>query len=221
MQPTREINSNIFPRPYTFPGTYPKSFTIFGPLHNSIFKFKYQTFLNKKEKEKCTVQCWRPARTRPKTAREFSRADRVRCGPSFSLTRTLTGGTRPSGASPTSRHGSGELRLNAGELPTSAVRRASFPGPLRTCRPSLHSLSPILAPAATSMAGGRLGRAHTGRSKRVERKVSGVRASVAHRDFNEARISSEEARSDAGHGGVLAAALGRSCGRKRLGLELR
>ena len=97
MQTIREINSNIFPRLYTFSGTYPKSFTIFGPLHNSIFKFKYQTFLNKKEKEKCTVQCWRPARTRPKTARELSRAQRPL---PLSLTRSLTGGSRSSAPSP-------------------------------------------------------------------------------------------------------------------------
>ena len=79
MQTIREINSNIFPRLYTFSGTYPKSFTIFGPLHNSIFKFKYQTFLNKKEKEKghyATLAArWNPAQVGP---RVLSRADRAR-----------------------------------------------------------------------------------------------------------------------------------------------
>jgi len=59
----------------------------------------------------------------------------------------------------------------------------------------------------TGTADGRLGWAHTGRSRRVEREVNGVTASVAHRDFNEARISSGEARSEAGHGGVPTAAL--------------
>ena len=69
MQTIREINSNIFPRLYTFSGTYPKSFTIFGPLHNSIFKFKYQTFLNKKEKKvHCAVlaACSDPAQDGPR-----------------------------------------------------------------------------------------------------------------------------------------------------------
>ena len=96
-QTIKEIDSNIFPMLFILSGTYTKSFTIFGPLHNSIFKFKYQTFLNKKEKEKCTVQCWRPARTRPKTARELSRAQRPL---PLSLTRSLTGGSRPSAPSP-------------------------------------------------------------------------------------------------------------------------
>ena len=48
------------------------------------------------------------------------------------LTRPLTGGPRPSEASPSSRHHSGELKLIAGELSTSAVGRAGFPNSTRT-----------------------------------------------------------------------------------------
>jgi hypothetical protein len=57
------------------------------------------------------------------------------------------------------------------------------------------------------MADGRRGRANAGRLRRVEREVSGATAPEAHRDFNEARNSSEEARGEAGHGEVLPAAL--------------
>ena len=67
------------------------------------------------------------------------------------------------------------------------------------------------------MADGRRGRANAGRFRRVEREVSGATAPEAHRDFNEARNSSEEARGEAGHGDVLAVALGRSWGRNGSG----
>ena len=39
-QTIREINSNISPMLYIFSGTYTKSFTIFGSLHNLIHNFK-------------------------------------------------------------------------------------------------------------------------------------------------------------------------------------
>jgi hypothetical protein len=67
------------------------------------------------------------------------------------------------------------------------------------------------------MADGRRGRANAGRFRRVEREVSGATAPAAHRDFNEARNSSGEARGEAGHGDVLAVALGRSWGRNGSG----
>ena len=57
------------------------------------------------------------------------------------------------------------------------------------------------------MADGRLGRANAGHHERVERELSSAKASGAHHDFNRAKSSSGEARSDAGHGGVLAAVL--------------
>jgi len=59
----------------------------------------------------------------------------------------------------------------------------------------------------TGTADGRLGRANAGRYERVQRELNSAKASVAHRDFNRARSGSGEARSDADHGGVLAAAL--------------
>jgi hypothetical protein len=154
---------------YLFYGSYTKILIIFGSAQNLLFKFKHQAFLNKKEKEKvycaALAACLDSAQV---GSGALSRADCARCPPS--LTRTLTGGTRPSEASPTSRHGSGELKLIAGELPSSAVRRASFPGLSCTRRPRLHPLSPILAPVATSTAGGRLGRANAGQNERVERE---------------------------------------------------
>ena len=67
------------------------------------------------------------------------------------------------------------------------------------------------------MADGRRGRANAGRLRRVEREVRGATAPEAHRDFNEARNSSGEARDEAGHGDVLAVALGRSWGRNGSG----
>ena len=67
------------------------------------------------------------------------------------------------------------------------------------------------------MADGRRGRANAGRFRRVEREVSGATAPEAHRDFNEARNSSGEAQGEAGHGDVLAVALGRSWGRNGSG----
>ena len=57
------------------------------------------------------------------------------------------------------------------------------------------------------MADGRLGRANAGHHKRVERELSSAKASGAHHDFNRAKSSSGEGRSDAGHGSVFAAAL--------------
>jgi len=59
----------------------------------------------------------------------------------------------------------------------------------------------------TGTADSRLGRANAGHYERVERELSSAKASEAHHDFNRAKSSSGEARSDAGHGGVLAAAL--------------
>ena len=137
------------------------------------------------------------------------------------LTRSLTGRSRLSAPSSSLRRGFGELKHAIGELSASAVRRVSFPNLPRTHRHPLHPLSPILAPVATGTADGRLGRAHTGRSRRVEREVKGVTASVAHRDFNEARSSSGEARSEAGHGGGACGGTPAGVGEERLGLELR
>ena len=68
-------------------------------------------------------------------------------------------------------------------------------------------LSPTLAAPATDAADGHLGRANAGHPRREEREVNGVTASVAHRDFNEARSGSGEAWGEAGHGDELTAVL--------------
>jgi hypothetical protein len=57
------------------------------------------------------------------------------------------------------------------------------------------------------MADGRLGQANASHHERVEREKSSAKVAGAHHDFNRAKSSSGEGRSDAGHGGVLAAAL--------------
>ena len=59
---------------------------------------------------------------------------------------------------------------------------------------------------ATGAADGYLGRADAGHYDRVERELNSAKASVAHRDSNGARSGSGEAWSEAGHGGVSAAA---------------
>jgi hypothetical protein len=47
---------------YSFHRTYTKSFIIFGSVHDFLFKFKHQAFLNKKKKKK--THCGtRPARS--------------------------------------------------------------------------------------------------------------------------------------------------------------
>ena len=112
----------------------------------------------------------------------------------------------PSEASSSSRLHSGGLQLNAGELPASAARRASFPISSRTRRPPLHPLSSSLASATTGTADSRLGRANAGRPRRVERELSNAKAFGAHRDFNRARSGRGKARSEAGHGGASTAA---------------
>ena len=82
-----------------------------------------------------------------------------------------------------------------------------FSTPWRTSGPPDPSFSPSLAPMATGAADGRLGRANAGRYERVERELDGVKASVAHRDFNGARSGSGEARSRSGHGEAPTVAL--------------
>jgi hypothetical protein len=69
----------------------------------------------------------------------------------------------------------------------------------------------------TGTADGRLGRADAGHYERVERDLSSAKAPGAHRDFNRTRSDSGEALVDAGHGDVLAVALGRSWGRNGSG----
>ena len=51
-QTIKEIDSNIFLMLFILSGTYTKSFTIFGSLHNLSHNFKHQSKLHKKEKEK-------------------------------------------------------------------------------------------------------------------------------------------------------------------------
>ena len=118
------------------------------------------------KRKKRAVLRGRPTWSWPKPARALPAPSAI----SLSLTRSLTGGSRPSAPSSSLRRGFGELKHAVGELLASAVRRVSFPNPPRTHRHPLHPLSLFLAPVATGTADGRLGRANADRYERVERK---------------------------------------------------
>jgi hypothetical protein len=65
----------------TFYGSYTKILTIFGSIQNLLFEFKYQTLLNKKEKEKKLAT--RPARLASAHAGSSARSERMaRAAPS-------------------------------------------------------------------------------------------------------------------------------------------
>jgi len=97
---------------------------------------------------------------------------------------SLTGGTRPSDASPTSRHGSGKLRLIAGELPPSAIGQASTVNPLRISCGARTTRYPPQFPLLASTAVGGTNRASTGRHKQPQRQPLGAQGLEAHRDFD-------------------------------------
>jgi hypothetical protein len=158
--------STIFLVFYLFHGIYTKIFMIFGSAHDFLFKFKHQAFLNKKEKGKHTVLRWWPAWTRPKTARKLPAS---RAGIAL-LTRPLTGGSRPSDSPSTSRRGSGELKLIAGELPASAVGWASTFGLSRNPWDTRDSLYSPLTLLLASTADDGTNRASTCRHKWLERE---------------------------------------------------
>ena len=121
--------------------------------------------------------------------------------------RPLTGGPRPSDASSTSRRGSGELKLIAGELPASAVGWASIFGLSSNPWDTQDTPYSLLTLLLTSTADGDTTRASTCRHKQLQRQPPGVQGLAAHRDFNGARSGSGGARRGAGHGEAPTAAL--------------
>ena len=123
------------------------------------------------------------------------------------LARPLTGRPRPSDASPTSRHGSDELKLIAGELPATAVGRASISDLSLNPWDTQDTPYSILTSMLASMMDGGTNRASTGRHKQTQRQPLGAQGLAAHRDFNGARST---------HGGASA-----EIGEEWLGLELR
>ena len=155
------MNFSIFPMFYLFYGTYTKIFMIFGSAQDLLHKIKHMSKFCVKEKRKSSLFP-RPARLA--LAQTGPRASRAPRPLPLSLARSLTGGSVPSSSF---GRGFGELKHAVGELSASAVRCVSFPNLPRTRRHTLHPLSPILAPVATGTADGRLGQAHTGRSRRV------------------------------------------------------
>ena len=62
------MEPSIFPMFYSFHRAYTKTFTIFGSVHNFLHKFKHQSLLILKEKEKQHCCCGRPAHARPRPA---------------------------------------------------------------------------------------------------------------------------------------------------------
>jgi hypothetical protein len=86
---------------YSFYGSYTKLSMIFESTQDLLHKFKHSAFLNKKGKRKTHWSRGRPAWLRPKPARALGpRGLRALPPP---LTRTLTGGSRPSVPSSSSR----------------------------------------------------------------------------------------------------------------------
>ena len=99
------MNFSIFPMFFSFYGTYTKIFIIFGSIHNLLHKIKHNSKTAQKEKEKLlrseqpgNRHAGRPAYAQP------TQALRARGLP---LTRSLTGGSRPSVPSSSLRRGSG------------------------------------------------------------------------------------------------------------------
>jgi hypothetical protein len=62
----------------TFYGSYTKILMIFGSIQNLLFEFKYQTLLNKKEKEKKTSHAAGPLGLGPRWLERSLRADGAR-----------------------------------------------------------------------------------------------------------------------------------------------
>jgi hypothetical protein len=157
------------------------------------------------------------ARSACSRAAQTARVDTVHSGPSASRARALASsqGVADSGP-PLSASSSSSGRPNRRRDRAICAPSAScdslvvFSTPRRISGHPLHPLSPSLAPATTDTADGRLGRADAGHYERVERDLSSAKASGAHHDFNRARSGGGGALVDAGHGDVLAAALGRS-----------
>ena len=171
------MESSIFPVFYSFYRTYTKISIIFGSAHDLLYQIKHTLNFAQKEKGEVTVQ---------RAAQE--------------LAWSLTGGSRPSVPSSSSRHGSSELKHAIGELSAFAVGRASFPSTTRThCHP-FWMLSHPLTPTAVSMADSDLGHATAGCYKRKEHKPRGTQAPAAHRDFEELLCGVSEGWRRAGHG---------------------
>ena len=172
-------------------------------------KSNIKQILHKRKKKK-TLCHERPRNSARRPARSRSaHACAARAIPL--LARSLTGGSRPSDPSSSSRRSSGEPKHAVGELPASAVGRASFPSFTRTHWHPFRTLSHPLTPMAASMADSNLGHATAGCYKWIEHKPRGAQAPVAHRDFEELLSSVREGRRRAGHG---------KCSRQRFRPEL-
>jgi len=109
---------------------YTKIFIIFESIHNLICKIKYKAKIAQTEKRKS--HCAADGLESGPRAGPLPLGPRGHRARALPLTRPLTGRSRPSEASSSSRHRSGELRLRAGEPSASAVGRASFSNSTRT-----------------------------------------------------------------------------------------
>jgi len=152
----QKIESNIFPRFYSFYRTYTKIFIIFGSVHDFLYKIKHQAFLNQKKKDNNTLLL-RPARlasaqagprVQPALLPSLKVADgEVPPVSSFSLT---CGGSAATLAAVGGVSAHAKVRNGAASASRSYCHHPNM----------LYSLPSILA---TQMAGGRHSRSQTGR----------------------------------------------------------
>ena len=143
---------------------------IFESVYNLLHKIKHDTNFAQKEKGKKhyaasgpgTWPAGRPVLARPTRA--------LRALLPSSLCGSLTGGSRTSDLSSSSRRGSGEPKHAVGELPASAIRQASTLSPLRISCGARTTCYPPQSPLLASTADGGTNRASTGRHKLLKRE---------------------------------------------------
>jgi hypothetical protein len=132
---------------YPFHGSYTKIFTIFGSVYNLIHKFKHQSLLNKKEKEK-ENNAVKGLETGPQTGpHPHFRPASAQRAPAPSLSHTVADGVAPPVSFLSHRHGDSAatpatdsedlgLRARAHRLRLNLANR--LPRPANALLPPLH-----------------------------------------------------------------------------------
>ena len=124
---------------------------------------------------------------------------------SLSVGRWQRGPTRQSFLLPPAT-GPADPRHAVGEPPALLAERSSISSSTRIPWDTQATLYSLLAPPATSMADGNVGRASADRHKQVKHQPKGAQVSATHCDLNGVDSGGREARRRAGRGEVLAAA---------------